>query len=251
MKRAPAHSPVFYAVIPARFASSRFPGKPLTLIAGKPMIERVYERVRHVHAFQEVLVATDDTRIARCVENFGGRAVMTAPELPSGTDRVAAALRGVEYDWVLNVQGDEPLVAPQLLNRLLQRAKSVRQPSIITAAHAMDAAQHGDPNQVKVVTTQAGRALYFSRAPIPDIGRAERVGPGALLKHIGLYLYHREALKAFIRQRPSLLENLEKLEQLRAFEAGIPIEVVLTDYRPINVDVPSDVAKVEACLRKG
>jgi len=240
------------AVIPARFASSRFPGKPLALISGMPMIERVYRRVKQAGVFREVLVATDDRRIADLVVGFGGRAVMTSPRLPSGTDRMYAALRGRKYEWALNVQGDEPMVPPALLKALVRRSGAIKVPSIITAAHPISAEEARDPNNVKVVVTAKGKALYFSRASIPDIRRAESDidAEKALLKHIGLYLFHREALARFVKEKPSRLEKLEKLEQLRAYEAGIPIEVVKTGYRPVNVDVPSDIAKVEALLRR-
>jgi 3-deoxy-manno-octulosonate cytidylyltransferase (CMP-KDO synthetase) len=245
------HGRKVIAVIPARFASSRFPGKPLALIRGVSMIERVYRRTAQARVFSEVLVATDDRRIADHVESFGGKAVMTSPRLPSGTDRVHAALRGRKYGWALNVQGDEPMVPPALLRQLVRKIAAVRVPSIITAAHPISREQARDPNNVKVAVTSKGRALYFSRASIPDTGRAgkEAHPERALLKHIGLYLFHREALEKFVKQKPSHLEKLEKLEQLRAYEAGIPIEVVLTEYRSVNVDVPADVSRVEALLK--
>jgi len=242
----------FVAVIPARFASVRFPGKPLALIAGKPMIRRVYERVARVREFRRVLVATDDLRIADCVRGFGGEAIMTSRALVSGTDRMHAALKGTAYDWAFNIQGDEPLIDPGVLRALIRRAGKTREPAIITAADAiMNAADLANPNIVKVVLTQRGRALYFSRAPIPYLGRrvtGEAAAPP--LRHVGLYLFHRRALERFVRTRPSLLERTEKLEQLRAYEAGIPIEVVCAASRSINVDVPGDIQRVEARLKR-
>jgi 3-deoxy-manno-octulosonate cytidylyltransferase (CMP-KDO synthetase) len=239
------------AVIPARYASQRFPGKPLALIAGKPMIQHVYERVARVREFAIVLVATDDRRIADCVYSFGGECVMTSPALPSGTDRMHAALKGMAYDWAFNVQGDEPLIDPRVLRALIRRAAKTKAPSIITAADGFQEPEDVEnPNIVKVVVTQKGRALYFSRSPVPYLGRADKGKPfAAPLKHIGFYLFHKKALDAFVRTRPSLLERTEKLEQLRAFEAGIPIEVVKTAVRSINVDVPADLLRVEAALK--
>lgn len=244
-------APVIAAVIPARYASTRFPGKPLALIAGRPMIEWVYERAARVRGFATVLVATDDERIRACVEGFGGRAVMTDPALPSGTDRMRAALKGVRYDWALNIQGDEPLVKPALLKRLAARAAADRTPRIITAAERItDLRVFADPNCVKVVCGRQGRALYFSRSPIPHTGRADPRHTAPLLKHIGIYLFHREALRRFTSAAPSRLERTEKLEQLRAFDLCIPIEVVTTAYHPVNVDVPADIRAVEKQLRR-
>ncbi|MFH0919240.1 MAG: 3-deoxy-manno-octulosonate cytidylyltransferase, partial [Fibrobacterota bacterium] len=240
------------AVIPARYASQRFPGKPLARIAGKPMIQHVYERASRVREFARVLVATDDARIADCVRGFGGECVMTSPVLASGTDRMFAALRGMSYDWAFNVQGDEPLMDPAVLRALLRRAARAQTPCIITAADTLLRPQDfNNPNIVKVAISGAGQALYFSRAPIPYLGRVGRGEPHAEpLRHIGLYLFHKKALAAFVRTPPSLLERTEKLEQLRAYEAGIPIEVVRTRYASINVDVPADIRRVEAALKR-
>ncbi|MBL8027429.1 MAG: 3-deoxy-manno-octulosonate cytidylyltransferase [Fibrobacteres bacterium] len=239
------------AVIPARFASSRFPGKPLALIARRPMIEWVYEGVVRSKLFSEVVVATDDIRIYNTVIAFGGRAVMTRPELPSGTDRVAAAVKGIKADWIMNVQGDEPLISTLILKKLIQRARTVKTPSIITAASKItDSKMMDDPDSVKVVTNSSGRALYFSRSPIPFLGRADKGFAVQPLKHVGIYLFHTDALRKFVKAKPSLLELTEKLEQLRAFELAIPIEVVESEYHPINVDRPDDIRKVETALRK-
>jgi 3-deoxy-manno-octulosonate cytidylyltransferase (CMP-KDO synthetase) len=239
------------AVIPARYASTRFPGKPLALIAGKPMIQWVFERAVESNLFSEVIVATDDKRILKVVDGFGGKAVMTPSSLPSGTDRVAAAIKGTKADWIMNIQGDEPLIAPLLLRSLLKRAAKIKTASIVTAAEKIsDYNTLNDPNAVKVVTNSNGRALYFSRAPIPYSGRADKGKAVLPLKHVGIYLFHAEALKKFVKAKPSALELTEKLEQLRAFDLSIPIEVVLTEYHPINVDLPGDIEKVELCFRQ-
>jgi 3-deoxy-manno-octulosonate cytidylyltransferase (CMP-KDO synthetase) len=162
---------------------------------------------------------------------------------------MSAALKGRQYDWALNVQGDEPLIAPGLLRKLLARCAAVNVPSIITAAERMaDAGCADDANAVKVVLNRKQRALYFSRSPIPYTGRAEV--PTPLFKHIGIYLFHRAALQAFVSAPQGLLERIEKLEQLRAFDLDIPIEVVVTGYHPVNVDAPSDIRKVERLLGK-
>ncbi len=238
------------AVIPARYASTRFPGKPLALIAGKTMIERVYRQAVKAKVFNEVIVATDDSRIMNEVNRFGGTVVMTNTNLPSGTDRVAAAVKNVKADWVMNLQGDEPLIAPALLNTLVKRIGNTKTPSIITAVETINSNDLiYDPNCVKVVVNSKGDALYFSRSPIPFTGRAPNPR-FKLLKHIGLYLYHRKALELFVSTKPSLLEKVEKLEQLRAYEIGIPIKVVVTGYHPINVDIPEDIAKVERALQR-
>ena len=239
------------AVIPARFASSRFPGKPLALIAKRPMIEWVYERVVKSKLFSEVIVATDDKRILNVVKGFGGNAVMTKSDLPSGTDRVAAAVKGLKADWIMNVQGDEPLISASILKLLIQRARKVKVSSIITAASKIsDEKIYSDPDSVKVITNSAGRALYFSRSPIPYLGRADSDKSVQPLKHVGIYLFHKEALRKFVKANPSPLELTEKLEQLRAFDLAIPIEVVESEYHPINVDRPLDIRKVEAAVRK-
>jgi 3-deoxy-manno-octulosonate cytidylyltransferase (CMP-KDO synthetase) len=238
------------AVIPARYASSRFPGKPLALIAGKPMIEWVYQRAVSSGVFSDVLVATDDRRICKVVESFGGSVVMTKPTLPSGTDRVAAAVKGIDADWIMNIQGDEPLIAPNLLRVIAKRASVIDYPCIITAAEKiLDPAILDDVNSVKVVINRFGRALYFSRSSIPCIKRADVKKMFVPLKHIGIYLFRRDALMKFVKAKPSLLETTEKLEQLRAFELTIPIEVLITKYSPVNVDVPADIMKVENVIK--
>ena len=240
----------FVAAIPARYASTRFPGKPLALIGGKAMIVRVYEQVKRAKVFDDIVVATDDQRIAAAVKAVGGKAVMTPPELPTGTDRIAFALKKTKYDWIMNVQGDEPFVPSVLLKKLVDLAKQIKGPAIITAATPIrQPADFTNSNVVKVVLDNQGRALYFSRAPIPDISRIKDKRPQGALRHIGIYLYHKTAFKRFVTLAVSPLEHLEKLEQLRALQAGLPIYVVTVDYDPVNVDVPSDIRKAETCLR--
>ena len=249
MKIKPLSCSKIYAVIPARYASTRFPGKPLALISGKTMIERVYIQAVKAGVFKDVIVATDDVRIASCVKGFGGRAIMTPASLSSGTDRVAFAMKKMGYDWVFNIQGDEPLVSPKLLRQLVKRIDYIKSPSIITAAHPIDKSESLNPNNVKVVTNKNKRALYFSRSPIPDLSRSDDVNSPVLYKHIGLYLFHKKALETFVNVKPSVLEKVEKLEQLRAFDAGIPIEVVFTKYKSVNVDSPEDITVVEKLIK--
>lgn len=238
------------AAIPARYASTRFPGKPLALISGKPMIQWVVERVRSVRGFADVVVATDDERIRDAAEAAGSRAVMTPARLPTGTDRIAWALKKERFDWVMNIQGDEPLVRPATLRKLIERARRTRESAIITpAAPITERADYLNSNTVKVVFGKDGRALYFSRAPIPDNSRQDGALPAGAFRHVGIYLFHSEAFRRFVRLPQSFLENTEKLEQLRALEAGIPVFVVPVRYHAVNVDLPSDIIKAERCLQ--
>ncbi|MFA4945337.1 MAG: 3-deoxy-manno-octulosonate cytidylyltransferase [Lentisphaeria bacterium] len=238
------------AVIPARYGSSRFPGKPLALIAGKSMIQRVVERARSATLVDEVLVATDDERISRAVEAFGGRAVMTSPEHPSGTDRIAAAVRGVSAGLVLNLQGDEPLLPGRVIDELVRQMRSSRaEMGTVAVPLAPGSPEFANPNVVKVVVNAAGDALYFSRAGIP-FQRTDGEPAGALW-HWGVYAYRREFLERFVGWPPSRLERCEKLEQLRALEHGARIRVLVeTEARSTGVDTPEDVARVEALLRE-
>jgi len=176
---------------------------------------------------------------------------MTPSGLKTGTDRIAWALRGRDFDWVMNVQGDEPLIEPSVLQRLIRRARSLGGSAIITAASLIRGREeYRDPNKVKVVFDRKGRALYFSRAPIPDVSRHGSAWRGRIYGHVGIYLFHREAFLRFTRSPQSPLEKAEKLEQLRALELDIPVYVEPVDYRAINVDAPPDIAKAERCLRK-
>ena len=255
------------AVLPSRFAATRFPGKPLALIAGKPMIEWVYLAAKKAEGVDKVVVATDDDRIAKAVKGFGGEAVMTDANLPSGTDRTAATLshlesRGERYDCVLNIQGDEPAMHPETVASVV--ALMASHPDLPMGTAACPFASFDEifnPNAVKVVTDDAGRALYFSRSALPYIRSstvfeadfrpwAEASQLAAFKRHLGLYAYRPEALRAFTKLAPHPLEKMEMLEQLRALAAGIPIGVAETPFLSLGVDTPQDVPAAEALLRE-
>lgn len=236
------------AVIPARHASTRFPGKPLTLIAGRPMVEHVWRRCQEARAFDEVWVATDDARIRDAVESFGGRAVMTSPACPTGTDRIAEVARArPDVDVWVNVQGDEPLVDPAALKVLadLFQDDVVRMGTLV---RPLEPDELENPNVVKAVLALDGDALYFSRAPVPHVR-----DPGAPMHrwaHLGLYGYRRDTLLQLATLSPTPLEEAEKLEQLRALEHGLRIRCARVSWRTVAVDVPEDVARVEALMRE-
>jgi 3-deoxy-manno-octulosonate cytidylyltransferase (CMP-KDO synthetase) len=241
-------------VIPARWGSTRFPGKMLHPIAGKPLLRHVWERCLLARGISRVLVATDDRRIEKAARAFGAEVIMTSPDHPSGTDRIAEAtakLRGITH--VINVQGDEPLIDPGLIASLATALR--RDPSVemITAATPfIDLKEADDPNCVKVVVSAKGHALYFSRSRIPFHRDArDRKSAVTPLLHLGLYGYRRDVLRKLVRLEPSPLEQCEKLEQLRALEHGISIRVVTTPHRGIGVDTPADVARVEKLLGPG
>jgi 3-deoxy-manno-octulosonate cytidylyltransferase (CMP-KDO synthetase) len=238
-------------IIPARYASTRFPGKPLHPIAGKPLIQRVVEQCRKANSLLDVVVATDDERIAACARQFC-RVEMTRADHPSGSDRIAEVATRCECDAVVNVQGDEPLMDPAVIDAV---ATALAQNEMSTAATAIrDVAEYDNPNVVKVVVGASGRALYFSRRTIPYLrDAASKPAAGQMaafpfLKHLGIYGYRRETLLRLVNFPVSPLENAEKLEQLRALENGIGIGVVRVDYESIGVDVPADVARVEALI---
>ena len=233
-------------IIPARYASTRFPGKPLALLAGRPMIRHVYEKAAASCA-DRVVVATDDRRIADAVAAFGGEAVMTSESHPSGTDRVAEALRkiGGNYEVVVNVQGDEPLIPTSVIDELIAVMKA--QPELPMATVAVPGSRETmTENNVKVVFGADGNALYFSRSMIPFLRRGG-VECGVWL-HWGIYAYRRDALERFVALPPGRLENAEKLEQLRALENGIAIRVLTSELQSIGVDTPEDLAAAEARL---
>lgn len=240
-------------VIPARWGSTRFPGKMLHPLAGKPLIRHVWERSSQARGIARVIVATDEERIAVAARSFGAEVVITSPDHPSGTDRiaeVAAGMRGITH--FINVQGDEPLIDPLLIESLAKAMR--RDPSIamITAATPFaDRREAEDPNCVKVVTGVRGDALYFSRSLIPFHRDAK--DPGSTVQpllHLGIYGYRRDTLRRLVRLDPTPLEQCEKLEQLRALEHGIPIRVVATSHRGIGVDTPADAQRVEKILRQ-
>jgi 3-deoxy-manno-octulosonate cytidylyltransferase (CMP-KDO synthetase) len=247
-------------VIPARFASTRFPGKPLAPLGGCTLLERVWLRASKARRIERLVVATDDERIAEACRSFGAEALMTSPDHASGTDRVAEiALRlDRSFGVLVNIQGDEPFVTATCLDRLVEAFAVERPPEMATLAEPLaDAGELFDPNVVKVVTTLDGRALYFSRAPIPyHRGNATRLAadfrealadrPGGLSgyrKHQGIYAYRRETLLALTRLRPSPLERDEGLEQLRALQAGLAIRVLDSDFHSVAVDTPEDLAR--------
>lgn len=237
------------AIVPARYASSRLPGKPLLRRTGKYVIQHVLERLASVRGLDRVLVATDDSRIFEAVRGFGGEAVMTSPSHPSGSDRVAEAARGIECDVVLNMQGDEPEIAPSSVEALL----SVMEPPGVLmgtlACPISDPAEFVDPSKVKVVCDVRGDALYFSRAPIPHgVFEGTSHAPvasgqtpaGRPLRHVGLYGFRRDFLFAFAALPPTPLERQERLEQLRALEHGHAIRVGWVDGHPPGIDTPGD-----------
>ena len=234
------------AIIPARFASTRFPGKPLALLAGKPMIVHVLERVHAAAVFDDVRVATDDARIAAVVQAAGGHVAMTRAEHQTGTERVAEAASSLPEDaWVYNVQGDEPLLPAALLHELVTFAAATPQLQIVTAAFAShDATDASNPHVVKVVVDASGRALYFSRAAIPWT----RDGTGECWRHVGIYGFRKATLLRFVALDRGTLERREGLEQLRALEHGIPIHVLVTRHATLGVDTPEDLKLVAARL---
>ncbi len=229
-------------VIPAREQSERLPGKPLADISGKPMIVHVLERAQRAKGVDRVLVATDSAAIASAVRTAGGEAVMTGADCASGTDRCAAAVRGLQdLEVVVNVQGDEPLLDPRAIERLLE---AFEDPTVemATLARPLEAGEAENPNVVKLVQDLRGNALYFSRASIP-YARGEGAEP---LGHVGIYGFRADFLQTFARLAPTPLERSERLEQLRALEHGHRIRVLTTDYRSIGVDTPEDLERVRA-----
>ena len=235
------------AVVPSRMGAQRFPGKPLHPIVGIPMVARVVSQARRARCVDAVLVATDDERIARVAEAAGAIAVMTDPALPSGTDRVWAAVADLDVAVVVNVQGDEPLMEPENIDRVARfLLENPAFPFATVARPIEDPAEAADPNVVKVVRGDDGRALYFSRSPIPY---RRRETPGlATLKHLGLYGYQKEALRAFTLLPPHPLEQAERLEQLRALAAGMAMAVLDAVGDSIGVDTPEDALRVGRIL---
>lgn len=240
-------------VIPARFASTRFPGKPLALIAGKPLIQHVVEQCQKARSLHQVIVATDDTQIWEVAQNFC-EVEMTRPDHPSGTDRIAEVAERRACDAVVNIQGDEPLIEPGVIDTV---AAALREHEMSTAGAPLRSAEdYLSPNVVKVVVNRLGQALYFSRRTIPYVRDAasapveEQLAAFPFLKHLGIYGYRRETLLRLVRHPVSPLENAEKLEQLRALDNGIAIAVARVEYESIGVDVPADVRRVEAILKE-
>ncbi|HUT52819.1 MAG TPA: 3-deoxy-manno-octulosonate cytidylyltransferase [bacterium] len=252
------------AIIPARYASVRFPGKVLAPIAGKPMIQRVWERATQAREVSEVIVATDHERVAEAVAGFGGRVIMTAPDRATGTERVAEAADKIEADVIINVQGDEPIIAPDSLDLVVQPFLDDDTAPVTSLMFPIESfAEYMDPNVVKVICDASDNAIYFSRSPIPHyrdgrelIEQWEKQGkrPAGLkpgpMKHIGVYAYRADFLQALVRMPVSELEEAERLEQLRVLAWGFHIKMVATPHDSISVDVPADVARVEAVIAK-
>jgi len=241
-----------FAFIPARYQSSRFSGKPLTPIAGKPMIQHVYERAIACHDLSDVYVATDDERISDCVREFGGKAIMTEKSHNSGTDRIAQAalMVGLENDDIIvNIQGDQPVFDSAVISQLIGPLEEDTDISMTTLkCRIPDGSDFRNPNHVKVVTDTNGFALYFSRYPIPYFREYE--SSGVLYKHLGFYGFRMGFLLQFTRLSEGVLESAEKLEQLRALENGFKIKVVETSFDSVEVDVSEDVARVEEVLKR-
>lgn len=242
-------------IIPARYGSTRFPGKALADIGGKPMIQHVYERACQVSLFHDVIVATDDERIQQAVLKFGGHVRMTSPDHHTGTDRIAEVARDLDADIVVNVQGDEPLIQPDMIADAIHPLLKAPNISIGTLKHRISTPDElFDPNVVKVVTDSHSRALYFSRSPIPYVKgedmRAEGFRSHTFFRHIGLYAFRRDFLLHFITLPQTPLEQIEGLEQLRALEHGYLIAVVETSHESIGVDTPDDVEKVIKLMRE-
>ncbi|MBO6187306.1 MAG: 3-deoxy-manno-octulosonate cytidylyltransferase [Prevotella sp.] len=241
----------FVAIIPARYASTRFPGKPLAVLGGKPVIQRVYEQVSSV--VNEVHVATDDERIRQCVEQFGGHAVMTRSDHKSGTDRIeeAAEKTGTTADVIINVQGDEPFIQPSQIKTLMQLFDNA-DTQIGTLGKPFDSMEAVlNPNSPKIVTDRQGFALYFSRSAIPFVRgtqQTEWLTRFPYLKHLGIYAYRRDVLRQVTQLPQSPLEQAESLEQLRWLENGYRIRVGLTDTETVGIDTPEDLERAEAFL---
>ena len=247
-----------YGIIPSRFGSSRFPGKPLHLIAGRPLVAWVVEAVKRARRLDDVVVATDDDRIMQAVADCGGRAVMTPSELPSGTDRIACAARIVcggdfaDDDILVNIQGDEPLIDPALVDALAAKLADDPKWDMATAVTPLAAASDlAAKTVVKVVLDRDDGALYFSRAPIPcDRDHEPDISSGLYVRHLGIYAYRGAFLKRYVAEPPCLLETTEKLEQLRALWMGARIAVIRTKDEGVGVDTPEDAIRIEPLLRK-
>jgi 3-deoxy-manno-octulosonate cytidylyltransferase (CMP-KDO synthetase) len=239
-------------IIPARYASTRFPGKPLALIAGKPLIQHVVERCRMARSLADIIVATDDERIRAAAQKFC-RVEMTAPHHPSGSDRIAEVATRCPCDAVVNIQGDEPLIDPKAIDGVVAALGRAEMSTAATPIQKVE--EYDNPNVVKVVVNAAGMALYFSRRTIPYLREAasssvsEQLAAFPFLKHLGLYGYRRETLLRLVGFPVSALETAEKLEQLRALENGISIAIVQVEHESVGVDVPADVQRAEQLLK--
>ncbi len=238
------------AVIPARYASTRFPGKPIAPILGRPMIQWVWERAAGARGIDRVLIATDDERIASAARAFGAEVAMTSPACPSGSDRAWEAVRAVDCDVVLNLQGDEPALVPDALERLLDLMATRPEVDLGTLVTPIGSREdYGNPNVVKVVMGEGGRCLYFSRSPVPFL-RDVAYGDVPLWRHVGVYAFRKVFLGRFVATPQGLLERAEALEQLRALEAGAVVAAAEVEWPGCAVDTPADVAATEAYLSR-
>ncbi len=237
-------------VIPARLGSTRLSEKILRLIGDKPMIQHVWERAKQAKKLEDVIVATDDARIQQCVEGFGGKAFMTRRDHPNGTSRIAEVMGRFKQDPVINIQGDQPLVDPKALDEMVSIFEKAKDVKVLTLAVRMtDKANFENPDVVKVVCDVEGNALYFSRAGIPFF-HGKQDGAFSFLKHLGVYGYQRDFLLKFVAWKPGILEDTEKLEQLRILERGCSIRVIETVYDFISVDTEEDLREVERRIAK-
>ena len=238
-------------IIPARWGSTRFEGKVLAEIAGRPMIQHVWERARQSCRLNEVIIAGDTPQICQAAQRFSAKAVLTSKDHRSGTDRIAEAVRSIEADIIVNIQGDEPLLSPKVIDQLVETMLADASCTMTTVINPIEnKSELENPNVVKVVIDYEGYALYFSRSVIPYNRR--KVGDGRMTyyKHVGLYAYTRDFLLRITRLPPSFLETMEQLEQLRVLEAGCKIKTCLTDYESIGVDTPEDLRRVEELMSK-
>jgi 3-deoxy-manno-octulosonate cytidylyltransferase (CMP-KDO synthetase) len=247
-------------IIPARWASTRFPGKPLHPIAGKPLLQHVWEQCRRAKKLDRLIIATDDFRIAEAAFAWGAEVALTSENHSSGTDRIAeVAKKARQFGRIINIQGDEPMINPRLIDRLVRELEHDRKLGMITAAHPFtDSLEAESPHQVKVVVDLGGRALYFSRAAIPasgsggsqgvDQSRGRTRGRPSFLRHQGIYGYRRDLLLRLVRWKSSPLERAESLEQLRALENGVSIKVVMTASGSPGVDTPEDARMIERLI---
>lgn len=237
-------------IIPARYSSTRFPGKPLALLAGKPMVQWVYERAARAELLSEVIIATDDERIFEAVKKFGGRTVMTRANHPSGSDRIAEVAAKSDAEIIVNIQGDEPLIEPAAIDlgvKILIDNPAAQVGTLVRPIR--DAADLRNPNVVKVALAQDNTALFFSRSAIPFCRGAqtdaEWLKQHTYFKHIGLYIFRRDMLLQFVKWSPGVLEKIESLEQLRLLEHGVKIHVAVTEYEARSVDTPEDLKKLK------
>ena len=238
-------------VIPARYASTRLPGKPLIDIGGKPLLQRVYDGACRSKLSDGILIATDDERIKKAALAFGAEVIMTDPALPSGTDRVFAAIQDKEADLVVNLQGDEPFIEPSIIDQLFSALEEGDVAMATLCCPITDESEYRNPNTVKVVLNNSGFALYFSRSPIPYVNNSKFKIQNSkfVYKHIGIYGFTRSFLEQFVALPKSPLEETESLEQLRVLENGYRIKVLATDYNGFGIDTPDDLERARKLLR--